>query len=131
MFVIFNPLLLITEDFNDLIDRSKVFFETANLIAYIFWVVFGIGAIFGSVYTFIKQRYERVGGISESWFGYKTLIPIAITGFYLLDTSFYVWCVIGALLFYIIYRRSIRLKKSDLIVLGAFTLLGGIGVAFV
>lgn len=130
LFVIFNPLLLITEDFNDLIDRSKVFFETANLIAYIFWVVFGIGAIFGSVYTFIKQRYERVGGISESWFGYKTLIPITITGFYLLDTSFYVWCVIGALLFYIIYRRSIRLKKSDLIVLGAFTLLGGIGVAF-
>ena len=130
LFFVFGQILLITDFYNDLIDNRKSFSNIHGSIAYVFWIILGIGAIFGSVYTFIKQRYERVGGISESWFGYKTLIPITITGFYLLDTSFYVWCVIGALLFYIIYRRSIRLKKSDLIVLGAFTLLGGIGVAF-
>ncbi len=42
------------------------------------WGVLGIAAAFGYVKAFVKKGAQKAGEISDSWFGYKTLIPMFI-----------------------------------------------------
>lgn len=84
-------------------------------------------AYFGLFYTADKHKAENAGQISDSWFGYKILIPWYLF-FSIADASspvFLFFDSIGislvqvllifvcALIAYFVYRRSFLLKKSD------------------
>ena len=81
------------------------------------WGVIGIAAAVGYVYRFAKKGAEKAGEISESWLGYKILIPIY--GYCLIflvsDFSVLSWLIFALMIIgYVVYRRSFRLKKSDI-----------------
>lgn len=89
---------------------------------FIFWVVAGIAAAVDFFCTFGKRRMEKTEEISDSWFGFRTLIPIyAVTGMIALEVSESVilWVIIEffAILGYTIYRRGFHYKKSDIAIL--------------
>ena len=92
-------------------------------VGFIFWAVLGIASAVGFFLTFGKRRTEKTEEISDSWFGYRTLIPIyAVTGminFRVSDIIIF-WVIIELLAFlgYTIYRRGFLNKISDLIILG-------------
>lgn len=90
------------------------------------WALIGIAAVIGYFYTFIHKRAEKIGDLSTSWFGYKTMIPICT--FSLFHMGFtgtgVVFVMILMLAGYFIYRRSFKLRRSDIIVFGCMLLFG-------
>lgn len=90
----------------------------------------GCAAYFGLFYTARSHRAESAGQISVSPFGYKVLLPwylffgiatasvqggIALTAAPIAE---YLFLLILALVGYFVYRRSFRLKLSDIIGIG-------------
>ena len=54
------------------------------------WGVVGMAAVFGVLFTANRVKTNKVGGISDSRFGYKTVIPLAVIAFLLAEeTNFY------------------------------------------
>ena len=98
------------------------------------WVAIGVLAAVLLVIRFGKRQYERAGEVSNSIFGYNTLIPIyALAGsVYGYSTSPYnsmgtpleilQWFLTASLL-YVIFRRGIKLKVTDYTVLGVLAVL--------
>lgn len=87
---------------------------------FVVWGVIGVASAIGYFRTFMSKRAEKIGDISNSWFGYKTLIPIyAYSLFFLLgeEGSFLIFIFIMMFAGYFIYRRSFRLKASDLLMI--------------
>ena len=88
------------------------------LYMFALWGVIGVASAIGYFVTFVRKGAEKIGDISDSWFGYKTMIPLyAYLGFFLLGIQEIISILIFMLTLvgYFIYRRSFRLKKSDLI----------------
>lgn len=98
------------------------------------WIVIGISAAVGSYLTFGKRRMELTEEISDSFFGFRVLIPAyAVAGmlaFTEFDTAI-AWVIIELLAFvgYTIYRRGFHYKKSDLIILAAMIVFLFLGYA--
>lgn len=89
---------------------------------FIFWVVAGIAAAVDFFRTFGKRRMERTEEISDSYLGFRTLIPVyAVAGMITFsvwdDIIFWVIIEFFAILGYTIYRRGFHYKKSDIAVL--------------
>ena len=100
------------------------------------WMLIGIAAMGGAVYVFTRKKTEDVSGVSESWFGYRTLIPVcsasALCGSALSSAMFsdqadaaiiislvgLIPTFIGIFIAYVIYRRGIRFKLPDFITIG-------------
>ena len=106
------------------------------LATYVFWLVVALLAVVGYFLTFARHRTERVGGISDTFFGYRVFIPLLGISSVLADgeepaLSVFIVTLIAMLVLYIIYRRSVRLRRSDLIMLavttGVFLLSGLMG----
>ena len=129
-----NNLTVIFQDFievnrvgeAEVYNYTSVWAERYMDQAYMFavWGVIGIAAAVGYFVTFARKSAHEAGEISDSWFGYKLLIPLY--GYMLLMT----YCrfdimslIIIALMVigYVIYRRGFKLKKGDI----AF-IIGGI-----
>lgn len=114
----FSPISYVTSIYTNLIEKGDNYYysNTETYISFVFWIIIGIASIFGFLYMFAKKKAEDVGEISSSIFGYKTLIPIYAYSllFIFQEFSFLtVLVLIAAFVGYIIYRRSIKLKKSD------------------
>jgi hypothetical protein len=126
--IIYAPINNLTVLFQELIEihRSSRWDNSAEevkeyLYMFFVWGVIGIAAAIGYVNRFAKKGAEKAGEISESWFGYRILIPIY--GYCLIFStteSLSVFSVLSWLIFalmiigYVVYRRSFRLKKSDI-----------------
>lgn len=90
----------------------------------------GCAAYFGLFYTARSHRAESAGQISDSPFGYKVLLPwylffgiatASVQGGIMLTTApiaEYLFLLILAFVGYFVYRRSFRLKLSDIIGIG-------------
>ena len=105
--------------------------DSLNTFYLVLWCVIAIAAFVGFLYFFKKQRPEHIGGISNSPFGYMTLIPAFALSFILLGLVGITWGVIvliTSVVGYIIYRRSIRLRLPDLICLGVIALISIFGI---
>ena len=94
---------------------------------FVFWVLAGIASAAGLYFTFGKRRMEITEEISDSFFGFRTLIPIyAVTGMIVFEVSDSIisWVIIElfALLGYTIYRRGFHYKKSDIAILCALAI---------
>ncbi len=95
----------------------------------IFWVVLGICAAAGLFLTFGKRRMEKVGEISDSYFGFRSLIPFyAASSLVLSAGEGLIGVEILALLGYAIYRRGFHYKKRDIITLGVLFAFGIIAI---
>lgn len=105
----------------DVIDTSLTFWKNhAYQLGLLFWLLLGIATTVGFFLTFGKQRTEKTEEISDSWFGYRTLIPLyAICLMTVLHGSIIFWVILEVftLIGYTIYRRGFHYKKSDLIIL--------------
>ena len=99
-------------------------------IACVLAAIEGCAAYFGLFYTARSHRAESAGQISDSPFGYKVLLPwylffgiatasveggIALTAAPIAE---YLFLLILAFVGYFVYRRSFRLKLSDIIGIG-------------
>lgn len=90
--------------------------------AYMFFVWGGIGiaAAVGYFMTFVKKGAEKAGEISNSWFGYRLLIPLYGYGFMLFGSASLlldIMLIISMVIGYVIYRRGFKFKPSDFAVI--------------
>ena len=97
------------------------------LYCYVFWIALGIASTFGFFFSFGKRRMEKTEEVSNSYFGFRTLIPIYAISLMLLlhvKDSIIAWIIIEilALIGYTIYRRGFHYKKSDIAVLCALSI---------
>ena len=91
---------------------------------FVLWVVVGIGSALGFVFTFGKRRAEKTQEVSESWFGFKLLIPLyAIAAMITSGGLFVLVVLIVAFVGYVIYRKGFHLKKWDWIILGIMSVV--------
>lgn len=116
----FGPLTGLTRGYSSLIEGNGASFDftTQRYISFAVWLIIGIASAFGFLYFFAKKKSEDVGEISGSIFGYKVLLPIY--GYTLLFMSqefnvLHLLIVLAMYVGFIIYRRTIKLKKSDYI----------------
>lgn len=121
-FIIFDPIIDLPHHFKRLMILDNHDLITIDYITFIMWGALGIASIFGFILTFKNQKVEKTGDISTSAFGYKTLIPIlGYSAMISIDTSLdfalQLLLIITMYVGYIVFRRSIKLKKSDYICL--------------
>ncbi len=95
------------------------------LVWLLLWAIVGIAAVFGFVYTFERRKIEKTGEISDSWFGYKLMIPLLVSiGIIMSEAYGMLGYIILAFVAYIVYRKGFHLKKSDWISLGVIFIFG-------
>lgn len=138
----FEPFITPSMRYDALIDTSNIIifsqatlvkWETEYTVSLVIWCVLGALSAVGYVYSFAKQRIERIGGVSSSPFGYMTLIPIcAFSSLFsgISGITFGIIIMIAMIIGYIIYRRSIKLKIPDFICIGIFALALFTGISF-
>ncbi len=120
-----GPLSAVTSEYAYAVEKSRwadlaqLWTDRGNLFWMAFLVVLGISAIVGFVLSFGKRAAQKTEEISDSWFGYRVMIPIyAVCGMRLFEGPG-MWLIIEGIAFvgYVIYRKGFHLKKSDWIVL--------------
>ena len=90
-----------------------------SIVSCVLWILFGIAAFFGFVHHVKSYRAEKAGGISDSFFGYRVLIPlygcilIAMNGLNI-DGVFLTFVLVAMVVAYFVYRRSFRIKYADI-----------------
>ena len=125
--IVYAPVNNLTVIFQRLIEvnnsyHSEYAIEYARQwYMFVAWGVVGIAAAWGYVRTFSKKGAQKVGEISDSPFGYRLLLPLY--GYSLL----FITGSLGAILTvpvlavmtigYIVYRRTVKIKVRDLIVI--------------
>lgn len=132
-FMIYSPINNLTVIFQDLIEvnQHELTYDYTNLTAmryrerfelFFVWGAAGIAAAIGYFVTFVKKGAEKAGEISDSWFGYKLLIPLYGYSLLLMYAQFDIMTFLMIALMvigYVIYRRGFKFKLSDYIVIGA------------
>ncbi len=116
----FGPLTGLTRGYSSLIEGNRALYDftTQRYISFAVWAIIGIASAFGFLYFFAKKKSEDVGEISGSIFGYKVLIPTFAYSLLFISEDFnvlHLLIVLAMYIGYIIFRRSIKLKRSDYI----------------
>jgi hypothetical protein len=129
---IYSPLNNLTVIFQNLIETNKQALEhyykdayaaryMREMYMFFVWVALGLAAAAGYFLTFIKKGAEKTGEISDSWFGYRVLIPMYCYSLLMMfDMEMIMTVLVFALMIggYILYRRGFKFKLSDIIVTG-------------
>lgn len=134
-YILFIPFVSIYRMFNTLMKRdaliainiasNSVTFE--SFLPIIVNVALGVIALILYIILSKKEKAENATQHSDSWFSYKFFIPayftMILTNFSvgLVNLSVIIYMFILGYLGYVIYRRSVKVKKEDLIVLGICT----------
>ena len=138
--LLYSPINNLTVIFIDLIEYAPAhnYFPSLaadfreNAILFLPWALIGVGAILGYFLTFVKRGAEKTGEISDSWFGYRVLIPLYGYSIMLaISSSIYlnIFVLLAMVVGYLIYRRGVKLKLSDYIMTGiGFLLLVLLGI---
>ena len=139
--IVYAPINNLTVIFQSLIEENQSSWNEfayaqrylSQYYCFIIWGVIGIACAVGYFITFKRNGAQKAGEISDSWIGYKILIPIygyslliMIGSIEIVTILVFMMMIIG----YVIYRRSFRLKPGDLIItaLGVVPLFMGIGM---
>ena len=122
VFIPWYAISAITASYQSIVEiEGTGYFWSRPYCVYIlvFWAVVGIASAIGFFLTFGERRMEKTEEISDSWFGFRILIPIyAICGALafkgmsniILWISFDILALIG----YTVYRRGFHYKISDI-----------------
>ena len=125
-----HSALVVYDNFHSILVGDKTFTRYAE--AAVAWSVVGIICAAVYFYSFTKKRTEEIGDISSTAFGYKVLLPI---GVFSMTQAFdeELTCLILAALIgvvgYMIYRRSFKIRKPDIITLAAVLLFTEVSMA--
>ena len=116
---IYAPLNNLTVLFQNLIEPSQILDKQIlkEWYMFVFWGVIGLASAIGFFFCFVRHRTERIGDISDSWFGYRIMIPLYGYALFLGGGISRIIVLILMASGYFIYRRSFKLKKSDIVVL--------------
>ena len=127
------PLVFITENFSDAIEVGRFYrAENAEIGIFVIWCVVGALAAVGYYFSFSRKRVESIGEISSSLVGYKVIIPLAVLCLALAiegdgdNILLLIIGIIAAVIGYMIYRRSFKIKLSDIL-----SIVGSIGAVIV
>jgi len=141
-FIAYVPLILTSNHFQHMIHDAPDMWTLRNgtmmqqypiwWLSFALWGVIGAAAWFGLLWSAKKQKAENAGRVSDSWFGYRTLIPYSLVFSIamLVDLRgplafiFIVQSVVSGAIAYFIFRRSVHLKTEDLIIGGSAIFLG-------
>jgi uncharacterized membrane protein HdeD (DUF308 family) len=85
-------------------------------------------------YEKFAKRAEEIGDLSSTVFGYKVLIPLGVfsmTQAFDEDIVSFIFAALLGVVGYMIYRRSFKIKKNDLITIGAIILCTGVMTAII
>ncbi len=122
-----EPIFLLYDHYRHLVlPGAPSIMDMKDTITCMAWGLIGIVAAIGYVVTFTRRKAEKVGGISNSPFGYASMIPLyAITFSYStgLDTLA-VLTLIATVVSYTIYRRGFRFKTLDVAVMITTLIVG-------
>ncbi len=128
--IIYTPINNLTVIFQDLIEVNRKPLEydytarsaeryISEMYMFFIWGAIGIAAAVGYLISFKKKGAQMAGEISESYFGYKLLIPLygySLLLMYSQDVDIMTIIIFALMLIgYFIYRRGIKLKRSDII----------------
>ena len=128
-----NCFLLLSEPgvyFQDFIEPGRFDYSNRSYTGYkpmsrveiitcVLWVIFAVAAFFGYIWYQKNYRAERAGGISDSFFGYRVLIPLYGCILILMNGSgidllFLTFVLVAMAVAYFVYRRSFRIKYADI-----------------
>lgn len=123
----YAPINNLTEIFQDMIEINRESsYHAFNAEKYLrqwymfpVWGGIGLASAVGYFFTFVRKEAHKAGEISDSIFGYRLLIPLYGYSLLLMVGTIDILTVpiFGAMLIgYIIYRRGVKLKASDLVV---------------
>ena len=136
----YSPINNLTVIFQDLIEINQNvsysdYYSYADYYRqlwyfFVIWGAVGIASACGYFVTFAKRGAEKTGEISNSWFGYKTIIPICGYCLMLLmgEITVLTFALIALMVVgYIIYRRGFRFKLPDYLLTGGALIMAFLG----
>ncbi len=96
-------------------------FSLESVVWLMFHVICGIVTFILSIVFVKKDKSENSMAISNSWFSYKVMIPfyLFVISYTAIDAEFIAWCfiLIGGFLMYVIFRRTLKIKVLDVILI--------------
>lgn len=100
---------------------ERVTLTTYEIVSVIIFILIGIGSTILFVVLNKKDKAEDSMQVSNSWFSYKVFIPVymSLISLLMMDGSEligFVFLFVGTYIAYVIYRRSLKIKKWDIIV---------------
>lgn len=107
----------------------SIILNSGDIVWLIFWSGVGMLSAVGSIIGFGRKNAERAEEISSTPFGYKTLIPLVglmlVVSLAVADNEMLTAIVvtIACAVLYTIYRRGVKYKTSDYVVIGIMMLL--------
>ena len=138
-FFIFSPLINISNYFMDKVCEKSVnnigaafnvdVLDETQIFSLVMFIVIGIVSFILFYFINKNDKAEDSMQISNSWFSYKTFIPLYIILLSLYgalsfdDLIFYIIISIMGFVAYVIYRRGLKFKKYDYIILFVIPLL--------
>lgn len=129
--LLFGLLLSVTEVFENAVEVKQDIFTShlgaEHIIAWsVIWLIIGVAAAVGFFLRFGKRRPELTEDVSESYFGYKVIIPymaaMIMLSFDSFDLLTLIFIEVAAFVGYTIYRRGFKYKKQDIITLAALVI---------
>ncbi len=136
-FFLQSPMTVVHGYFNQNFMNEPFKFEVLSIISVTIFSVIGVVMGFLTVYLLRFEKAEDSMQKSTSYFSYKVLIPIylffLVAYSILLDETVYILMpviVIGGYILYVIYNRSFKITKTDLICFGS-SIAGGIVIGFI
>ena len=136
-FLPFNSLIEVTSFFEEKIYKSSWVSKreiddiVTMSVGFAVSALMSIGSTLGLMLFERKAKAENVGQISDSWFGYKVMLPlyaVCLTSVCILDSyiSLFLIIIIATAIFfaYVLYRRNIKIGKNQAIVLCVSLLVG-------
>jgi hypothetical protein len=115
----------LTEIFKDGVNRSpgRIILETPEIVSIIMFSVIGIVSSILLIKLNKEDKAENSMQVSNSWFSYKTMIPIYFSMICLTmcensELVGFIFLFVGTYVAYVIYRRTLKIKKWDIIVIG-------------
>lgn len=136
-FLPFKPLADVTFYFQSRIDNhhGSTIWRPDNVaamsIGFVIFALMSIGSTLGLLFSERKAKAENVGQISDSWFGYKVMLPlyaVCLTSVCVLESylSLFLIILIATVIFfvYVLYKRSIKIGKNQAIVFCVALLVG-------
>ena len=123
--VIFQDLIEVNRHNNEWYNYYDSAAYTYSTQAYMFfvWGAVGIASALGFVFGFGRKGAHKAGEPSDSWFGYRMLIPVYGYSLVQLMASrsnfnfLFALTIIAMYIGFVIYRRSFKIKRSDIITL--------------
>lgn len=103
--------------------------DRSDIVLGLIWAAIGILSSVGAYMAFSRKRTEAIGDVSNSYIGYKVIIPISVFCVTAAQTDDFVIVIVFSIIAaigYMLYRRSFKLRPID-----ACSVVGAVVAAYV